>query len=324
LLSITTVTVNGTTEAGETRYRPFGAERYSSGQTLTSYQYTGQRAEAGLGLYYYGARWYDPALGRFIQPDTIVPNPGDAQSFDRYAYVLNNPLKYQDPDGHRPCMATAGKCSQAVALSNHAADQLANHLSDLQVDWTDVPVNVRAALQEEGIHEGIYNDLGPGATAQTGWRDPATLIASLYGGVRLAWRLPALLFPCADDGCETEYRTYEMAVRRVGVSLQKMGGVVGDSLRHAKGFHIDTSVPGAELGLRPGQNSTIVIRTLGETKVNPSDYINSVSTLLSQQQDKVLAQLNGIISTHPNTWVAQEAQQLIDIINRGNYKIIAQ
>jgi len=67
---------------------------------LTSYQYTGQRAEAGLGLYYYGARWYDPALGRFIQPDTIVPNPGDAQAFDRYAYVNNNPLRYTDPTGH--------------------------------------------------------------------------------------------------------------------------------------------------------------------------------------------------------------------------------
>ncbi|MCE7980175.1 MAG: hypothetical protein DYG89_03215 [Caldilinea sp. CFX5] len=61
---------------------------------------TGQREEAGLGLYYYGARWYDPALGRFIQPDTIVPNPGDVQSFDRYAYVNNNPLKYSDPSGH--------------------------------------------------------------------------------------------------------------------------------------------------------------------------------------------------------------------------------
>jgi hypothetical protein len=42
-------------------------------------------------------------MGRFIQPDTIVPNPGDVQSFDRYAYVNNNPLRYTDPTGHDPC-----------------------------------------------------------------------------------------------------------------------------------------------------------------------------------------------------------------------------
>ncbi|MEZ4679679.1 MAG: RHS repeat-associated core domain-containing protein [Caldilineaceae bacterium] len=51
-------------------------------------------------MYYYGARWYDPALGRFVQPDTIVPDPGEAKAFDRYAYVLNNPLRYVDPTGH--------------------------------------------------------------------------------------------------------------------------------------------------------------------------------------------------------------------------------
>lgn len=39
----------------------------------TSYRFTGQRREADLGLYDYGARFYDPALGRFIQADTIVP-----------------------------------------------------------------------------------------------------------------------------------------------------------------------------------------------------------------------------------------------------------
>jgi len=99
-LGSTAYTVNGTTETGEVRYYPWGKDRFASGQTLTTYKFTGQREEAGLGLYDYGARWYDPALGRFIQPDTIVPNPGDVQSFDRYAYVNNNPLKYIDPTGH--------------------------------------------------------------------------------------------------------------------------------------------------------------------------------------------------------------------------------
>jgi hypothetical protein len=48
---------------------------------------------------YYGARFYDGALGRFISPDTIVPEPGDPQALNRYSYVLNNPLRYTDPTG---------------------------------------------------------------------------------------------------------------------------------------------------------------------------------------------------------------------------------
>lgn len=47
-----------------------------------------------------GARWYDAELGRFISPDSIVPDPINPQNFNRYAYVLNNPIKYTDSTGH--------------------------------------------------------------------------------------------------------------------------------------------------------------------------------------------------------------------------------
>jgi hypothetical protein len=39
-------------------------------------------------------------IGRFISADTIVPNPANPQSLNRYSYCLNNPLKYIDPTGH--------------------------------------------------------------------------------------------------------------------------------------------------------------------------------------------------------------------------------
>ncbi|MDH5506847.1 MAG: hypothetical protein OEZ02_06465 [Anaerolineae bacterium] len=51
----------------------------------------------------YHARFYKPSLGRFTQPDTIVPEPTSPQSFDRYAYVSNNPVKYIDPSGQGQC-----------------------------------------------------------------------------------------------------------------------------------------------------------------------------------------------------------------------------
>jgi RHS repeat-associated protein len=61
--------------------------------------FTGQRLD-GTGLYYYGARYYDPEIGRFISPDTIIPDPANPQALNRYSYCINNPLKYNDPTGH--------------------------------------------------------------------------------------------------------------------------------------------------------------------------------------------------------------------------------
>jgi RHS repeat-associated protein len=80
------------------RYYAYGGTR--SGTMDTDRRYTGQRWEAGIGLYDYNARYYDPALARFVQADTIVPSPHNPQSFNRYLYTLGNPLKYNDPDGH--------------------------------------------------------------------------------------------------------------------------------------------------------------------------------------------------------------------------------
>ncbi|MHB9033815.1 MAG: RHS repeat-associated core domain-containing protein [Anaerolineae bacterium] len=88
---------NQTAAGGTQLYDPYGATRY--GGAGVAYQYTGQRNESSLDIYYYGARWYDPSIGRFMQADTIVPNPSNPQSLNRYSYVLNNPLKYTDPTG---------------------------------------------------------------------------------------------------------------------------------------------------------------------------------------------------------------------------------
>jgi len=52
---------------------------------------------------FYNARWYDPALGRFAQAYTIIPEGQGVQAYDRFAYTSNNPLRYTDPTGHRNC-----------------------------------------------------------------------------------------------------------------------------------------------------------------------------------------------------------------------------
>jgi RHS repeat-associated protein len=91
-----------TDEAGEliesTRYYPYGAIR--QGGTASRYLYTGQESDPETGFYYYGARFYDPELRRFVQPDLILPDAYDPQQLNRYSYVINNPLVYIDPTGN--------------------------------------------------------------------------------------------------------------------------------------------------------------------------------------------------------------------------------
>ena len=97
--SLTTNT-NGTLIA-EMRYKPWGETRYTSGTTPTNYTYTGQYSDSYINLLWYGSRHYDPELGRFIQPDSIVPLASQGvQAWDRYAYVNNVPTRYTDPTGH--------------------------------------------------------------------------------------------------------------------------------------------------------------------------------------------------------------------------------
>ena len=84
----------------EIYYYPFGQTRVNSGSVNLHYKYTGQEEDAETGLYFYNARYYDPAIGRFISADSIVPNPGDPQDLNRYTYAGNNPLIYIDPTGH--------------------------------------------------------------------------------------------------------------------------------------------------------------------------------------------------------------------------------
>jgi RHS repeat-associated protein len=61
-------------------------------------------------------RWYDQSLGRFIQPDTLVPNPGYPGDLDRYSYARNSPLRYRDPSGYSYCdseYADTEDCAEA-------------------------------------------------------------------------------------------------------------------------------------------------------------------------------------------------------------------
>ena len=102
----------------EYAYGPFGVldRTRSRGYDQVTSTYTGQQADAATGLLFYGARYYDPSMGRFITADTETPGEGiQPQGLNRYAYVFNNPLRYTDPTGHAPQSKADGGSDVAKA-----------------------------------------------------------------------------------------------------------------------------------------------------------------------------------------------------------------
>jgi RHS repeat-associated protein len=86
----------------ESDYYPYGGELAVSGTDPNNYKFTGKERDAETALDYFGARYYSSAVGRFFEPDTksfdlhFLPTP---QKWNKYAYVINNPLSLTDPNG---------------------------------------------------------------------------------------------------------------------------------------------------------------------------------------------------------------------------------
>ncbi|MFV0289641.1 MAG: RHS repeat domain-containing protein, partial [Mangrovibacterium sp.] len=81
---------------------PSTLEIYSPGSEPTLFLgrgYTGHEHLNCFGLIHMNGRLYDPAVGRFLSPDNNIQAPDFSQNFNRYSYCLNNPLKYNDPEG---------------------------------------------------------------------------------------------------------------------------------------------------------------------------------------------------------------------------------
>ena len=97
---------NGTALA-RTVYRPFGEVATTSGDQMR-HRFTGAERDAS-GLYALGSRSYDPDLGRFLQPDAVVPGGGaDPQGLNRYGYAWHDPLSFSDASGNTPTCRMEG------------------------------------------------------------------------------------------------------------------------------------------------------------------------------------------------------------------------
>ncbi|MCP3940137.1 MAG: hypothetical protein GY710_01465 [Desulfobacteraceae bacterium] len=164
----------------QTSYMPFGMTRGNTNITETDYKFTGQEFDGETGLYNYNARLYDPVIGVFITADTIVPDPTNPQTMNRYSYCGNNPLIYVDPSGHFSWKKFIGE------LLFDPVTASANALADIGIDLT--PSNTIQNIMT-GINNGMQNSVSP-----------ANAIANGGGLGGLAWLIGGNPSYSHDDG----------------------------------------------------------------------------------------------------------------------------
>jgi RHS repeat-associated protein len=102
--SVDVVTDDKGHEIERRAYKPYG-ESYAwegahGGPRELVEGFAGHELDDATSLFYFGARFYDPQLGRFITADTQIPDPLNPIQLHRYAYAGDNPVRYVDPTGH--------------------------------------------------------------------------------------------------------------------------------------------------------------------------------------------------------------------------------
>ena len=105
---------------------------------LSPFGYRGYIYVKGFDMYYLGSRWYDPAVGRFISPASVISGAnGSLQGFNLYAYCFNNPVNMTDETGHWPEWmekAAKGICNAAEWVSNNIVEPVVEAVTS--TDWT--------------------------------------------------------------------------------------------------------------------------------------------------------------------------------------------
>ena len=102
-------------------------------------------------------RLYDPQLARMLSPDNFVQNPESTQNFNRYSYVLNNPLIYTDPDGELAFLAIV-----AIGAAVFGTTNLAIQASNGEIDnfWDGAKAFGAGAIAGAAITAGVTAGLG--------------------------------------------------------------------------------------------------------------------------------------------------------------------
>ena len=103
----------------DAEYDPWGKQTIRMNTIGLIRGYTGHEMLGDFDVINMNGRLYDPVLGVFFSPDNFVQAPTDAQSYNRYSYCLNNPLKYTDPSGEIWGLAISAAIGGVMNWASH-------------------------------------------------------------------------------------------------------------------------------------------------------------------------------------------------------------
>jgi len=173
---------------------PFGDGLMSVGGGAvddTEHHFTGKERDLESGNDYFGARYFESNVGRFMTPDQGPLHFTNPQSFDRYVYALNNPFRYVDADGMDPIDA---KLLWKVQHFDAWATPIANrNIDDMEMNGCGIcSKRTYDALQKRGTYATNAFDQGQAAALRVGARNDLfrMQMESLADGIKsqvLAW-----------------------------------------------------------------------------------------------------------------------------------------
>jgi RHS repeat-associated protein len=125
-------------------YRPYG-ERLLKPSAANTQWFHGKQLDPDTGMEDFGARNYDPVLGRFLSIDPVEFSDKNIHSFNRYGYGNNNPLKYKDPDG-RIAETPWDVFNVAMGFVSLAANLSTGNLAGAALDVAGLAVDITATV----------------------------------------------------------------------------------------------------------------------------------------------------------------------------------
>ncbi|MFN7755884.1 MAG: RHS repeat domain-containing protein [Betaproteobacteria bacterium] len=158
--------------------------------------FTGHEHLDELGFVHMNGRIYDPLLGRFLSPDPHIQDEGLLQNYNRYSYVLNNPLRYTDPSGEVWWHVAAFIVGAALASSNHLDLKIVG--TSLMM-WALGPgVGTEAGLlMQAGASKGLAYSLAAGISNTIAYGPEAGLKAGAFAAafVFVGANIPGAMSP---------------------------------------------------------------------------------------------------------------------------------